>query len=100
MTTQPGPDERRYERMVKSVRDYAIFMLDPQGRIRTWDLGAQQLKGYTPDEIIGQHFSLFYPPEERESGKPARELEKAARDGTAEDEGWRVRKDGSRFWAN
>ena len=100
MTSQPGPDERRYERMVKSVRDYAIFMLDPQGRIRTWDLGAQQLKGYSPDEIIGQHFSVFYPAEERDSGKPARELEQAARSGTAEDEGWRVRKDGSQFWAN
>ena len=92
--------EHRYELMVESVKDYAIFMLDPQGRITSWNIGAQRLKGYTSDEILGKHFSIFYPPEDRERDKPARELEIAAHEGRLEDEDWRVRKDGSRFWAN
>src|SRR5216683_1582893 len=92
--------EERFRLLVEGVRDYAIFMLDPQGRMVTWNSGAERLKGYTALEIIGQHFSIFYPPEDMQSGKPARELELAAASGRHEDEGWRVRKDGSRFWAN
>ncbi len=92
--------EERFRLMVQSVRDYAIFMLDPTGHITTWNAGAQRIKGYTSDEIIGKHFSIFYPAEDLESGKPARELEIATRTGVYEEEGWRLRKDGSRFWAN
>ncbi len=86
--------------MVASVKDYAIFMLDPKGLIATWNAGARLIKGYTAEEIIGQHFSRFYPDEDVRAGKCERELESAAREGRFEDEGWRVRKDGSRFWAN
>jgi PAS domain S-box-containing protein len=82
------------------VQDYAIFMLDREGNIITWNVGAQRIKGYKPSEIIGQHFSRFYSKEDVASGKPAWELEVAIRDGRFEDEGWRVRKDGSKFWAN
>jgi PAS domain S-box-containing protein len=89
-----------FQLLVSSVRDYAIFMLDPQGRIATWNAGAQRIKGYAPSEIIGRHFSTFYGPEDIQNRKPERELEIAMRDGSVEDEGWRVRKDGSRFWAN
>jgi len=94
-----GGDER-FRLLVESVRDYAIFMLDPGGHVVTWNAGAQRFKGYTADEIRGCHFSRFYPPEALARGLPAHELEVAARDGTFEDEGWRVRKDGSQFWAN
>ncbi|SDI41671.1 PAS domain-containing sensor histidine kinase [Nonomuraea jiangxiensis] len=86
--------------LVQSIRDYAIFMLDPQGRIASWNAGAQRIKGYTAEEIIGTHFSVFYPPEDVASGKPDGELEIAAVDGRWEEEGWRVRKDGTRFWAS
>ena len=89
-----------YQRMVEQARDYALFMLDPQGRIMTWNLGAQRLKGYAPEEIIGRHFSIFYTPDALESGWPAHEIKVATLEGHFEDEGWRVRKDGSRFWAN
>ena len=75
-------------------------MLDPAGRIATWNEGAQRLKGYSRDEIIGKHFSIFYPPEDLAADKPGRELRMAVEAGRAEDEGWRIRKDGSRFWAN
>jgi PAS domain S-box-containing protein len=85
---------------VESVVDYAIFMLDPGGRVVSWNAGAQRLKGYRADEIIGQHFSVFYPPEEVAAGKPDRELELAIAEGRLVDEGWRVRQDGTRFWAN
>jgi PAS domain S-box-containing protein len=84
--------------LVTSVRDYAIFLLDPTGHVATWNTGAQRLKGYTANEIIGQHFSVFYPPEDK--GKCPIELEGALKDGRFEDEGWRVRKDGTKFWAN
>jgi hypothetical protein len=84
---------------VEGVKDYAIFMLDPQGHVLTWNAGAELLKGYKPDEIIGEHFSKFYPPE-KANDFPAYELRMAAAEGRFEDEGWRVRKDGSRFWAN
>jgi PAS domain S-box-containing protein len=89
-----------YQLMVDSVRDYAIFMLDPNGHVASWNKGAQRIKGYTPSEIIGQHFSVFYPQKDIASGKPPHELKVAARVGRFEDEGWRLRKDGSAFWAN
>jgi PAS domain S-box-containing protein len=92
--------EDRFRLLVESVRDYAIFMLDPDGIILTWNAGAERFKGYAAHEIIGQHFSRFYPAEALERGYPAHELEVAKATGVFEDEGWRVRKDGSLFWAN
>jgi PAS domain S-box-containing protein len=86
--------------IVESVRDYAIFALDPTGHIATWNAGAEAIKGWRADEIIGQHFSVFYPQEEVVAGKPDAELRAAAEFGRFEDEGWRIRRDGSRFWAN
>ena len=93
-------DPLLYQRMIEQARDYALFMLDPTGRIISWNLGAQRLKGYAPEEIIGRHFSVFYTREALESGWPAHELAVASVEGHFEDEGWRIRKDGSRFWAN
>jgi PAS domain S-box-containing protein len=92
--------EDRFRLLVDGVEDYAIFMLDPDGRVISWNTGAERLKGYRPEEIIGQHFCCFYPEEDIERGKPERQLTIAATQGRLEDEGWRVRKDGSRFWAN
>src|SRR5207244_5942769 len=92
--------EERFRLMVEGVKDYAILMLDPDGYVVSWNAGAERIKGYTTEEIIGQHFSRFYPNEDITSGKPTRELKLATTDGRFEDEGWRVRKDGSRFWAN
>jgi len=92
--------EEMFRLLVESVKDYAIFMLDPGGHIISWNPGAQRAKQYAPDEILGKHFSIFYPEEDKKARKPERELEDAIRDGRVEDEGWRVRKDGSRFWAN
>jgi len=92
--------EERFRLLVEGVSDYAIFMLDPQGHVLTWNSGAAKIKGYRADEIIGQHFSKFYPKEKIESGWPEHELRAAAAIGRFEDEGWRIRKDGSRFWAN
>jgi PAS domain S-box-containing protein len=89
-----------YLLLVESIVDYAIFMLDAEGRVATWNVGAQKIKGYRADEIIGHHFSAFYSAEERLAGKPSLMLQAAAQLGRIEDEGWRVRKDGSRFWAN
>lgn len=89
-----------YQNLVESVSDYAIFALDSKGHVSSWNPGAQRIKGYRAEEILGRHFSSFYPPEDVASGKPEWELEVAAREGRLEDEGWRVRKDGSRFWAN
>jgi len=86
--------------LVGGVRDYAIVMLDPEGRVTTWSEGAERIKGYRSEEIVGQHFSKFYTPEAAALGKPALELKKAAEQGRFEEEGWRVRKDGSRFWAS
>jgi PAS domain S-box-containing protein len=91
---------RVYQLMVESVRDYAIFMLDPAGYIASWNTGAERIKGYAADEIIGRHFSVFYPQSDIDSGKPPYELEVAAAEGRFEDEGYRIRKDGSMFWAN
>ena len=96
----PAVDDSLFRRVVEQTRDYAVFVLDPEGHIVTWNLGAQRLKGYQPKDIIGKHFSIFYTPQAVESGWPAHELKVAAREGRFEDEGWRVRKDGSRFWAN
>ena len=92
--------EERFRLLVEGTKDYAIFMLDPQGRVLTWNPGAERLKGYRAEEIIGRHFSHFYPQEAVEQAWPAHELRVAATEGRFEDEGWRVRKDGSRFWAN
>jgi len=92
--------EERFRILVRSVKDYGIFMLDPEGRVASWNEGARRIKGYEAEEILGKHFSAFYPPDVAASGHPARELEIATRDGRYEEEGWRIRKDGSRFWAN
>ena len=92
--------EARFRLLVDSVRDYAIFMLDVDGKVRSWNAGAQQLKGYAADEIIGRHFSAFYTPEDQAAGQPGGELAAARQHGRAEREGWRMRKDGSLFWAN
>ena len=92
--------EERFRLLVDAVQDYAIFMLDVQGHVSSWNTGAQRIKGYAVSEIIGKHFSIFYPEEDLRAGKPERELEVAAKEGRFEDEGWRLRKDGSRFWAN
>src|SRR5450432_1217116 len=92
--------EELFRLLVGSVKDYAIFMLDPSGRVASWNAGAERIKGYSADEIIGQHFSRFYKQEDTEKGKPDYELKMAASEGQFEDEGWRIRKDGSQFWAN
>lgn len=90
----------RYKLLVDSVQDYAIFLMDPEGYIQTWNKGAQRFKGYTADEIIGKHFSNFYLQRDKDARKPERELEVARAVGRVEDEDWRVRKDGTTFWAN
>src|SRR5690242_4366383 len=93
-------DAELYRLLIESVRDYAIFALDATGHILTWNPAAQRLKGWTASEIVGKPFSMFYTPEEIAAGRPQHNLEVAAREGRVEDEGWRVRKDGSRFWAS
>ncbi len=108
MTKQDNPSptsnlrasEERFRLLVESVRDYAIFMLDPGGHVVTWNAGAERFKGYRAHEILGSHFSRFYPPEALARGLPEHELRVASEVGSFEDEGWRVRKDGSMFWAN
>ncbi len=92
--------EQRFRLLVDAVEDYAIFMLDPTGHVTTWNAGAQRIKGYTADEIIGQHFRVFYPLERQAEGHPERELERALQAGRYAEEGWRIRKGGTRFWAN
>jgi PAS domain S-box-containing protein len=92
--------DRSFQLLVAGVRDYAIFMLDPEGLIKTWNAGAQRFKGYAASEIIGQHFSRFYTENDRSASRPALALRTALDEGKFEDEGWRVRKDGSRFWAS
>jgi PAS domain S-box-containing protein len=99
-TVATEQQEISFRLLVEQVRDYAIFLLDPAGYVVTWNTGAASLKGYRADEIIGQHFSRFYPPEDIAAGKTERELAIAVSEGRVEDEGWRIRKDGSRFWAN
>ncbi len=92
--------EARFQTLIDSVVDYAIYMLDPAGIVRSWNAGAERIKGYTAEEILGQHFSRFYPQADIERGKPRYQLEVAANVGRCEDEGYRVRKDGSQFWAD
>ena len=93
-------EAERLQLLVSSINDYAIYMLDPDGFVTSWNAGAERFKGYTAKEIVGKHFSLFYTEEDRDSGLPARALQTAMREGKFEAEGWRVRKDGSRFWAH
>ena len=98
---QPRNAEQQFQLLVASVKDYAIFMLDPAGHVTTWNAGARQIKGYLADEVIGKHMSIFYTPRGRRAGQTARRCSMPAlAEGRVEDEGWRVRKDGSRFWAD
>jgi PAS domain S-box-containing protein len=92
--------DAHFRLLVESIQDYAIFLLDVNGNVATWNNGATRIKGYEAQEIMGRHFSVFYPPEDIESGKPQKELDMAAQTGRVEDEGWRIRKDSTRFWAN
>src|SRR4029453_6632858 len=92
--------EQQFQRLVQGVKDYAIFMLDPQGRIATWNSGAERIKGYRAEEIIGEHFSRFYTEEDKREDLPMRSLQQAVAEDRYEGEGWRTRKDGSRFRAN
>src|SRR5690606_10266840 len=92
--------EQQFRLLVQGVTDYAIYMMDAGGRVSSWNSGAERIKGYRPDEIIGEHFSRFFPEQDRLSGIPERALETARQEGRYESEGWRVRKDGTRFWAN
>jgi PAS domain S-box-containing protein len=94
------PEERRYHYLISGISDYAIYMLDPDGRVSSWNAGAHRFKGYVAQEILGQHFSHFYTPEDRDSDLPKRALATALAEGKYEAEGWRVRKDGTRFWAH
>jgi PAS domain S-box-containing protein len=103
--TSPNPTPRlerdeSFRQLVESVQDYAIFMMSPTGHVMTWNLGAERIKGYKANEIVGQHFSRFYTEEARESGWPDRELQIAGKEGRFTDEGWRVRKDGTLLWAS
>ncbi|MFZ0845070.1 MAG: ATP-binding protein [Pseudolabrys sp.] len=92
-------DDAQFRLMVEGIKDYAILMLDPDGIVTTWNKGAERIKGYRAEEIVGRHFSAFYLPEDVAAGKPQRELEKAVADGRFEDAGWRLRKDATKFWA-
>ena len=92
--------ERSFRLLVEGVADYALYMLDPTGVITSWNIGGQRIKGYAPDEILGQHFSRFYTDTDRANGKPSRALRLALEQGRYEEEGWRVRKDGTFFWAS
>src|SRR5262249_14180691 len=92
--------ERTLRLLIRGVTDYALYMLDPNGIVTNWNSGAERIKGYSADEIIGQHFSRFYTDHERAQGLPARALTTALAEGRFESEGWRVRKDGTLFWAN
>src|SRR4051812_18909790 len=96
---QSQTEDGRYRLLIEAVTDYAIYMLDPTGTVVIWNPGAQRPKGYTSSEIIGHHFSRFYTEEDRKAGIPALALETASREGKFASEGWRVRKDGTRFWA-
>ncbi len=98
--SEPSFPEDQFRLMVEAVVDYAIYMLDPEGRIATWNPGAQRLKGYTESEVIGRHYSMFFTEEAIRAGKPQQELERAKLDGRYEEESWRVRKIGPQFWAN
>jgi PAS domain S-box-containing protein len=93
-------EEQRFRLLITSVTDYAIYMLDTDGHVATWNPGAERFKGYTADEIVGQHFSRFFTPEDAAAGLPQKALAAAAREDRFEAEGWRLRKDGTRFWVN
>src|SRR5204862_2468322 len=92
--------EERFRLLLEGVKDYAVLMLSPEGHVLSWNLGAERIIGYKREEIVGKHFSIFYPPEEVQSGAPDCALETAIEEGRCEDEGWRIRKDGTRYWAN
>ncbi len=92
--------EENYHLLIESIKDYAIYMLDSKGYVSTWNAGAERMKGYREEEVLGKHFSLFFLPEDRDSGKPEQEMQTALSTGRYEEEGWRMRKNGSRFWAN
>ena len=94
------PPAETFQQLVDAVTDYAIYMLDPEGRVVTWNSGAERFKGYSADEIIGEHFSRFFSPEDRDLRLPQHALETAASEGRFEAEGWRIRKDGTRYWAH
>jgi PAS domain S-box-containing protein len=98
--TERREAEQRYRLLVAAVRDYAIFMLDPQGRVASWNTGAERLKGYAAEDVLGKSFEMFYTGEDREAGKPEKELQEARERGEVRDQGWRVRRDGSLFWAD
>ncbi len=100
VSTAPGDVDARYRLLVDSITDYAIYMLDPEGIVSSWNPGAARFKGYTAAEIIGQHFSRFYAPEDQAANLPGQALQISAREGRYENEGWRIRKDGTRFWAH
>src|SRR5258708_3208580 len=95
-----GPDAEVYRALIDNTRDYAILMLDPEGHVISWNEGAEAIKGYTADEIIGSHFACFYPADAIERDLPREQLSEAAATGTLTDEGWRLRKGGSAFWAH
>src|SRR5438105_2144332 len=94
------PTDEQLRLLVSSVADYAIFLLDPAGHVSSWNVGARNIKGYSADEVIGRHFSMFYSAEDCAAGLPVDALQRAGRDGRFESEGWRLRKDGSRFFAH
>src|SRR2546423_1370436 len=99
-TLDPSVENRLCSLLIASVQDYAIFMLNPDGKVMTWNEGARLIKGYNRSEIVGQSMSRFYTTEDQQRGRPAELLQEATTNGRVEDEGWRVRKDGSRFWAD
>ena len=100
LTAASDPTDAQFRLLVESVRDYAIYLLDTSGRVMSWNAGAERIKGYSASEILGRHFSLFYPQEDRAAGRPDHMLEQAAKNGSTSAQGWRIRKDGSRFWAD
>ena len=96
----PSTEQEQYRLLVGAITDYAIYMIDPDGRVISWNAGAERFKGYKASEIIGRHFSMFYSEEDRQAGVPGKALATAAGEGRFESEGWRIRKDGARFWAH
>src|SRR5438093_8921642 len=94
------PTDAQFRLLVETVVDYAIYLLDTSGRVMSWNTGAERIKGYPAAEILGRHFSLFYLPEDRAAGRPEAMLDQAAKDGRMSAQGWRLRRDGSRFWAD
>ena len=93
-------NDGQYRLLVEAVTDYAIYMLDPNGIVVSWNAGAERFKGYASSEVVGRHFSIFYTPQDQANGEPRRALDTALSEGRFESEGWRIRKDGSRFWAS